>query len=160
MTAKYDVLQLHVIIWKKRRSLFGALHRLNLHITSLLFPSDANQRTANEVDFGKIPLRFLGMAPRVHLGTSIGTSGEASQFFTGFTWTVDLNEKLFLPKPASAASFIPAISRAMVTARNSAVASTSTNIWAPAIVSTPTGTSWPRSPTPRMPISAMGRTTA
>ncbi|MBY5461324.1 acyloxyacyl hydrolase [Rhizobium leguminosarum] len=33
--------------------------------------------------------------PRVHLGTSIGTSGEASQFFTGFTWTVDLSEKLF-----------------------------------------------------------------
>ncbi|MDK4734137.1 acyloxyacyl hydrolase [Rhizobium sp. CNPSo 3490] len=33
--------------------------------------------------------------PRVHLGTSIGTSGEATQFFTGFTWTVDLNEKLF-----------------------------------------------------------------
>ncbi|MGG7579886.1 acyloxyacyl hydrolase [Rhizobium sp. Nf11,1] len=33
--------------------------------------------------------------PRVHLGTSIGTSGEATQFFTGFTWTVDLNAKLF-----------------------------------------------------------------
>ncbi|ARO24270.1 acyloxyacyl hydrolase [Rhizobium sp. S9] len=33
--------------------------------------------------------------PRVHLGTSIGTSGEATQFFTGFTWTVDLSEKLF-----------------------------------------------------------------
>ncbi|MGR9246353.1 acyloxyacyl hydrolase [Rhizobium leguminosarum] len=33
--------------------------------------------------------------PRVHLGTSIGTSGEAAQFFTGFTWTVDFNEKLF-----------------------------------------------------------------
>lgn len=33
--------------------------------------------------------------PRVHLGTSIGTSGEASQFFTGFTWTVNFNEKLF-----------------------------------------------------------------
>ncbi|MEI1251503.1 acyloxyacyl hydrolase [Rhizobium aouanii] len=33
--------------------------------------------------------------PRVHLGTSIGTSGEATQFFTGFTWTVDFNEKLF-----------------------------------------------------------------
>ncbi|WP_434713245.1 acyloxyacyl hydrolase [Rhizobium sp. YTUHZ045] len=33
--------------------------------------------------------------PRVHLGTSIGTSGEATQFFTGFTWTIDLNEKLF-----------------------------------------------------------------
>jgi hypothetical protein len=48
----------------------------------------------------------------------------------------------------------------MMTARNSAVASSSTNIWAPAIVSTPTGTSWPRSPTPRMPISATGRTTA
>ncbi|MGO7624613.1 acyloxyacyl hydrolase, partial [Rhizobium ruizarguesonis] len=26
---------------------------------------------------------------------SIGTSGAASQFFTGFTWTVDLSEKLF-----------------------------------------------------------------
>ncbi|ABC91065.1 hypothetical conserved protein [Rhizobium etli CFN 42] len=33
--------------------------------------------------------------PRVHLGTSIGTSGEATQFFTGFTWTVDLSEKIF-----------------------------------------------------------------
>ncbi|MBX5043258.1 acyloxyacyl hydrolase [Rhizobium lentis] len=33
--------------------------------------------------------------PRVHLGTSIGTSGEATQFFTGFTWTVDLSDKLF-----------------------------------------------------------------
>ncbi|PDV85395.1 acyloxyacyl hydrolase [Rhizobium sp. H4] len=35
------------------------------------------------------------LRPRVHLGTSIGTAGEATQFFTGFTWTVDLNEKLF-----------------------------------------------------------------
>lgn len=35
------------------------------------------------------------MHPRVHLGTSIGASGEATQFFTGFTWTVDFNEKLF-----------------------------------------------------------------
>ncbi|RFB95697.1 acyloxyacyl hydrolase [Rhizobium leguminosarum bv. trifolii] len=33
--------------------------------------------------------------PRVHLGTSIGTPGQASQFFTGFTWTVNFNEKLF-----------------------------------------------------------------
>ncbi|WP_064691755.1 acyloxyacyl hydrolase [Rhizobium aegyptiacum] len=33
--------------------------------------------------------------PRVHVGTSIGTAGEATQFFTGFTWTVDFNEKLF-----------------------------------------------------------------
>lgn len=33
--------------------------------------------------------------PRVHVGTSIGTSGEATQFFTGLTWTVDFNEKLF-----------------------------------------------------------------
>jgi len=33
--------------------------------------------------------------PRVHLGTSIGISGEASQFFTGFTWTVDFSETLF-----------------------------------------------------------------
>ncbi|OWV70982.1 lipid A 3-O-deacylase [Rhizobium sp. R634] len=35
------------------------------------------------------------LRPRVHVGTSIGTSGEATQFFTGFTWTVDFNEKLF-----------------------------------------------------------------
>ncbi|MBB2794631.1 UNVERIFIED_ORG: hypothetical protein GGD58_003513 [Rhizobium pisi] len=35
------------------------------------------------------------LRPRVHLGTSIGTAGEATQFFTGFTWTVDFNEKLF-----------------------------------------------------------------
>ncbi|ANL65981.1 lipid A 3-O-deacylase-related protein [Rhizobium phaseoli] len=35
------------------------------------------------------------LRPRVHLGTSIGTSGEATQFFTGFTWTVDFNDKLF-----------------------------------------------------------------
>ncbi|MBX4927510.1 acyloxyacyl hydrolase [Rhizobium binae] len=35
------------------------------------------------------------LRPRVHLGTSIGTAGEASQFFTGFTWTVDFNDKLF-----------------------------------------------------------------
>lgn len=33
--------------------------------------------------------------PRVHLGTSIGSSGEATQFFTGFTWTVDFSDKLF-----------------------------------------------------------------
>ena len=35
------------------------------------------------------------LRPRVHLGTSIGTSGEATQFFTGFTWTVDFNDKVF-----------------------------------------------------------------
>ncbi|ANL46987.1 lipid A 3-O-deacylase-related protein [Rhizobium phaseoli] len=35
------------------------------------------------------------LRPRVHLGASIGTSGEATQFFTGFTWTVDFNDKLF-----------------------------------------------------------------
>lgn len=35
------------------------------------------------------------LRPRVHLGTSIGTAGEATQFFTGFTWTVDFNDKLF-----------------------------------------------------------------
>lgn len=35
------------------------------------------------------------LRPRIHLGTSIGTSGEATQFFTGFTWTIDFNEKLF-----------------------------------------------------------------
>ena len=35
------------------------------------------------------------MHPRVHLGTSIGTASEATQFFAGFTWTVDLSEKIF-----------------------------------------------------------------
>ena len=35
------------------------------------------------------------LRPRVHLGTSIGTDGDATQFFTGFTWTVDFSEKLF-----------------------------------------------------------------
>src|SRR5262249_34828697 len=35
------------------------------------------------------------LRPRVHLGTSISTSGEATQFFPGFAWTVDFNEKLF-----------------------------------------------------------------
>ena len=27
--------------------------------------------------------------PRIHLGTSIGTSGSATQVFTGFSWTAD-----------------------------------------------------------------------
>jgi hypothetical protein len=35
------------------------------------------------------------LRPRVHLGTSIGTNGDATQFFTGFSWTVNFNEKLF-----------------------------------------------------------------
>ncbi|MET3858344.1 lipid A 3-O-deacylase [Rhizobium sp. OAE497] len=33
--------------------------------------------------------------PRIHLGTSIGTSGSASQVFTGFSWTADFSDKLF-----------------------------------------------------------------
>ncbi|MDM9628233.1 acyloxyacyl hydrolase [Rhizobium sp. S152] len=33
--------------------------------------------------------------PRVNLGTSIGTSGEATQVFGGFAWTVNFNEKIF-----------------------------------------------------------------
>lgn len=33
--------------------------------------------------------------PRIHLGTSIGTSGSATQVFTGFSWTADFSEKLF-----------------------------------------------------------------
>lgn len=33
--------------------------------------------------------------PRVNLGTSIGTQGEATQVFAGFAWTVNLNEKIF-----------------------------------------------------------------
>ncbi len=35
------------------------------------------------------------MHPRVHVGTSIGTAGEATQFFAGFTWTVDLSDRIF-----------------------------------------------------------------
>ncbi|CCM75806.1 acyloxyacyl hydrolase [Rhizobium mesoamericanum] len=33
--------------------------------------------------------------PRVNIGTSIGTSGEATQVFAGLSWTVNFNEKLF-----------------------------------------------------------------
>ncbi|MBB3966310.1 hypothetical protein GGQ67_003997 [Rhizobium metallidurans] len=33
--------------------------------------------------------------PRVNVGTSIGTSGEATQIFGGLSWTVNFNEKLF-----------------------------------------------------------------
>ncbi|WP_244564737.1 acyloxyacyl hydrolase [Rhizobium sullae] len=33
--------------------------------------------------------------PRIHLGTSIGTGGEATQVFSGFSWTADFNDKLF-----------------------------------------------------------------
>jgi hypothetical protein len=33
--------------------------------------------------------------PRVNLGTSIGTQGEATQVFAGFAWTVSFNEKIF-----------------------------------------------------------------
>ncbi|MDI7863318.1 acyloxyacyl hydrolase [Rhizobiaceae bacterium n13] len=34
--------------------------------------------------------------PRLHAGSSIGTFGEATQFYGGLTWTVDLGEKLFV----------------------------------------------------------------
>ncbi|MBB4228598.1 acyloxyacyl hydrolase [Rhizobium mongolense] len=33
--------------------------------------------------------------PRIHFGTSIGTGGEATQVFTGLSWTADINDKLF-----------------------------------------------------------------
>ncbi len=33
--------------------------------------------------------------PRIHLGTSIGTNGDATQFFTGFSWTMNFYEKVF-----------------------------------------------------------------
>lgn len=33
--------------------------------------------------------------PRLNIGTSIGTSGEATQVFGGLAWTVDFNEKIF-----------------------------------------------------------------
>jgi hypothetical protein len=34
--------------------------------------------------------------PRVHAGAIVSTSGEASQVFAGFTWTVDITDRLFL----------------------------------------------------------------
>ncbi|MBB3398626.1 MULTISPECIES: acyloxyacyl hydrolase [unclassified Rhizobium] len=33
--------------------------------------------------------------PRINLGTSIGTSGQATQVYAGFSWTANFNEKLF-----------------------------------------------------------------
>jgi hypothetical protein len=33
--------------------------------------------------------------PRINLGTSIGTQGEATQVFTGFSWTANFTDKLF-----------------------------------------------------------------
>lgn len=33
--------------------------------------------------------------PRIDVGTSIGTSGSATQVHAGFSWTVDFNEKVF-----------------------------------------------------------------
>jgi hypothetical protein len=33
--------------------------------------------------------------PRVNIGTSIGTSGEATQVFAGVAWTANFNEKIF-----------------------------------------------------------------
>ena len=33
--------------------------------------------------------------PRLNLGTSIGTAGEATQIFGGLSWTVNFNEKVF-----------------------------------------------------------------
>jgi lipid A 3-O-deacylase len=35
------------------------------------------------------------LRPRVNLGTSIGTSGEATQVFAGFSWTANFSEKVF-----------------------------------------------------------------
>jgi hypothetical protein len=35
------------------------------------------------------------MHPRVHFGTSIGTEDQATQFYAGFTWNVDLTDKIF-----------------------------------------------------------------
>lgn len=34
--------------------------------------------------------------PRIHLGTSIGTAGSATQFYTGLSWTVAFENKTFV----------------------------------------------------------------
>ncbi len=34
--------------------------------------------------------------PRIHAGAAISSAGEASQLFTGFSWTVDLGDGFFL----------------------------------------------------------------
>lgn len=97
--------------------------------------------------------------PRVHLGTSIGTSGEATQFFTGFTWTVDFNEKLFAEAGFGGVIHTgdldgdddgPELGCRVLFHEYLGAGYRFNAHWM----------SWPRSPIPRMPISAMGRTTA
>ncbi|WP_170253312.1 MULTISPECIES: acyloxyacyl hydrolase [Alphaproteobacteria] len=36
------------------------------------------------------------LRPRVHLGASINSAGEASQIFGGFNWTVDLTDRFYI----------------------------------------------------------------
>ncbi|MBB6182270.1 acyloxyacyl hydrolase [Pseudorhizobium flavum] len=34
--------------------------------------------------------------PRVHIGTSLSTAGEANQIYAGFSWTADVTDRFFL----------------------------------------------------------------
>ncbi|MBN9452262.1 MAG: acyloxyacyl hydrolase [Bosea sp.] len=43
------------------------------------------------------------LVPRLHLGTTINTAGDTSQFYAGFTWTYDLTSKVFVEASIGAA---------------------------------------------------------
>jgi hypothetical protein len=54
-----------------------------------------------EVLFGRPAIAYGSgwpsvLVPRIHLGTSINTSGDTSQVYSGFTWTLPLQERLSL----------------------------------------------------------------
>lgn len=36
------------------------------------------------------------LRPRVHAGAIVSTTGDASQLYAGFTWTIDLTDRIFL----------------------------------------------------------------
>ena len=77
-----------------RMGVSGSIQSSNSH-ESGVFPSltvffDPLDRAA-AVGWQEIMLR-----PRIHAGAIISTTGNASQLYTGFTWTVDLTDKLFV----------------------------------------------------------------
>ena len=77
-----------------RIGLSGSIQSSHSH-ESGVFPSltvffDPLDRAA-AVGWQEIMLR-----PRIHAGAIVSTTGNASQLYTGFTWTVDLTDKLFV----------------------------------------------------------------
>jgi hypothetical protein len=77
-----------------RIGLSGSIQSSRSH-ESGVFPSltvffDPLDRAA-AADWKEIMLR-----PRIHAGAIVSTTGNASQLYTGFTWTVDVSERLFV----------------------------------------------------------------